>query len=212
MSASDARDEQRHRVVDAAMRLFADSGFDDVTMAEIAEEAEVARATVFNYFGSKHALIEAITDGVLDFYTAMLDAALADDDTPVPMLMLSLCEDMAKGIESQRRLFRGVFREIARIQLGIDTGEVSQRAYDQNRERLILLVERGQARGELETTSSADAIASAFHSLTNGTITNWLYQDPTSPLSERMRDVAEVFLAPVEIPRPRRSRSKGARK
>jgi hypothetical protein len=117
---------------------------------------------------------------------------------------------MAKGIESQRRLFKSVFREIARIQLGIDTGEVSQRAYDQNLERLVLLVERGQARGDLDTTSSADAIARAFHSLTNGTITHWLYQDPTSPLSERMRDCAEVFLAPVAA-RPRRSRPKGGR-
>jgi AcrR family transcriptional regulator len=211
MASNESRDDQRQRVVQAAYRLFAEHGFDDVTMAEIAEEAAVARATVFNYFGSKHALIEAITEGVLDFYTAMLDAALADEATPTPMLMRALCDDMAKGIESQRRLFRGVFREIARIQMGLDTGEVSQRAYEQNREGLLRLVERGQARGELDTTSSADAIAGAFHSLTNGTITNWLYQDPTSPLSVRMREAAEVFLAPVEKPRARRPRTKGTR-
>jgi AcrR family transcriptional regulator len=208
MPEYDARDEQQQRVLDAAARLFADHGFDDVTMAEIAAEADVARATVFNYFGSKRALIEAITEGVLDFYSVMLDEALADERTPTPTLMRKLCDDMAKGIESQRRFFRSVFREIARVQLGLDTSDVAQRAYERNRARLILLAERGQARGDLATSLSADAIASAFHSLTNGTITNWLYNDPTSPLSARMRDVAEVFLSPVETSRPRRARPK----
>ncbi len=210
MPASDGRDEQRQRVIDAAARLFAEHGFDDVTMAEIAQEADVARATVFNYFGSKHALIEAITEGVLDFYRVMLDEALANDATPTPMLMRQLCDEMAKGIESQRRLFRSVFREIARIQLGLDAGEVSQRANEEARQRLVRLVERGQERGELNKELSADALAQAFHSLTNGTITNWLYDDPTRPLSVRLRDAAEVFLSPVELSRPRRSRPKGA--
>ncbi len=209
MPEIDARDEQQRRVLDAAARLFAEHGFDDVTMAEIAAEAEVARATVFNYFGSKHALIEAITEGVLDFYRVMLDDALADEATPTPMLMRKLCDDMAKGIESQRRLFRSVFREIARIQLGLDAGEVSQRANEEARRRLLRLVERGQERGELNQTLSADALAQAFHSLTNGTITSWLYDDPTRPLSVRLHDAAEVFLSPIELSQ-RRSRPKGA--
>ena len=211
MAATDARDEQRQRVLDTAAALFEERGVDEVTMAEIAEGADVARATVFNYFGSKHALIEAITETVLDFYRAMLDDALADETTPTPLLLRNLCDDMAKGIESQRSLFRGVFREIARIELGLDAGEVAQRANEDAASRLLRLIERGQERGELSNALPADALASAFHSLTNGTLTNWLYQDPTRPLAVRMRDAAEVFLSSIELPRPR-ARPKGARR
>ena len=78
------RDAQQQRVLDVAIELFAEHGFDDVTMAEIAEAADVARATVFNYFGSKHGLIEAITETVIVFYREMLDEALADEHTPAP--------------------------------------------------------------------------------------------------------------------------------
>jgi AcrR family transcriptional regulator len=213
--ASDARDEQRRRVLETAALLFSERGFDDVTMAEIAETAEVARATVFNYFGSKHALIEAITESVLDFYREMLDRALADESTPTPVLLRDLCDEMAKGIEAYRRLHRGVFREIARIQLGMDTGDVAQRANEQVADRLMRLMERGQRRGDLTSELPADALASAFESLTDGTITNWLYQDPTQPLMERLRDAVEVFLSPVEQPKPPRARrktTKGARR
>jgi len=212
MAEQRASDAQWQRVLDTATRLFADRGFDEVTMAEIAGEADVARATVFNYFGSKHALIETITEGVLEVWGAMLDEALADETTPVPAIVRNLCDLMAKGIESQRPLFRGVFREIARIQLGLDPGKVAQRANERALTRMRELFERGQARGEISTDLSAETLAAAFHSLTNGTITHWLYEDPTAPLAVRVHEAAEVFLSPVELVRPTRVRSKGSRK
>ncbi|MGH3382696.1 MAG: helix-turn-helix domain-containing protein [Actinoallomurus sp.] len=43
-------------MVDTAWRLFADRGFDDVTVTEVAREAQVAKATVFNYFPAKEDL------------------------------------------------------------------------------------------------------------------------------------------------------------
>lgn len=211
-SPDDPRDEQRRRILETATQLFAENGFDEVTMAEIAEEAGVARATVFNYFRSKHSLIEAITEGVLDVYRVMLDDALADDETSAPMLLRKLCDDMGKGIEAQRRLYSGVFREIARIQLGFDAGEVAHRANEDVRSRVLRLMERGQARGELSASLPADALADAFHSLINGTITSWLFHDPTRPLTLRMALAADVFLSPIESARSRGSAPKGAKR
>jgi AcrR family transcriptional regulator len=203
MMATTSRAEQRERVLDVARDLFVDRGFDDVTMAEIAEAAGVARATVFNYFQSKHALVEAITEEVLAFYRAMLDLALADDRSPTPALMRSLFEEMGKGIESDRRFFRGVFREIARIRLGLEEGALAQRANEEIKARLLQLVVRGQKRNELTSSIAADDLVSAFHSLSNGTITDWLYGDQSQSLTARMRAAAEVLLAPVEA-RPRK--------
>lgn len=52
------RKKQRTRqlIADTARRLFAERGFEQVTVTEIARAAEVAPATVFNYFPAKEDL------------------------------------------------------------------------------------------------------------------------------------------------------------
>ncbi|MFE7616804.1 TetR/AcrR family transcriptional regulator [Streptomyces sp. NPDC057496] len=49
--------QTRHRLLAAATELFAGRGFDQVSVAEIAEAAEVSKMTVFNYFASKEDLV-----------------------------------------------------------------------------------------------------------------------------------------------------------
>jgi AcrR family transcriptional regulator len=46
----------RRSIADEAMRLFVQRGFDDVTVAEVAEAAQVSEKTVFNYFPTKEDL------------------------------------------------------------------------------------------------------------------------------------------------------------
>jgi AcrR family transcriptional regulator len=48
--------QTRRLIADTAWRLFADRGFERVTVAEVAREAQVAVATVFNYFPTKEDL------------------------------------------------------------------------------------------------------------------------------------------------------------
>ncbi len=50
------KEQTRQQIADTAWRLFADRGFDQVTVAEVAREAMVAPATVFNYFPTKEDL------------------------------------------------------------------------------------------------------------------------------------------------------------
>jgi AcrR family transcriptional regulator len=195
---TDKREEQRLKVLDVAVHLFAEHGFDDVTMADIGKSAGVARATVFNYFGSKYALVEEITKAVIDVYIAMLDDALADDRASTATLVRGLFAEMGRGVESDRRFFRGVFREIARIQLGLDEGSVAQLAREGADSRMLELLRRGQERGDITSDLDARDLAHAMASLANGTINGWLYSDADVSLAARMRAAADVFLSTVE--------------
>ena len=118
--------------------------------------------------------------------------------TPVPALIRSLYDFMGAGIEEQRRFHRAVFREIAKLSLGLDEGGPGQLARQAAVDLLEKLLLRGQARGELSSQHRASDLAAAFDSLLFGTITHWLYDDESESLRLRMRRAADIFLAPVE--------------
>jgi len=65
------KQQTRRLIADTARRLFAERSFDDVTVAEVARAAEVAEATVFNYFPSKEDLFYS---GLEAFEEALLSA------------------------------------------------------------------------------------------------------------------------------------------
>jgi AcrR family transcriptional regulator len=64
------KQQTRVRIVETAARLFTERGFDRVTVADVAREAQVALATVFNYFPSKEELfyspLEAFGERLID--------------------------------------------------------------------------------------------------------------------------------------------------
>lgn len=197
------RDDQRERILDAARSLFASRGFEAVTMAEVAEVAGVARATVFNHFGSKVALVEAITENVFAYWAGMLESALADEKTPTPTLVRSLFEQMGLGIEQFQGFHRGVFREIMKIQVGLEEGGAAALTSERARELLERLIARGQERRELSREFTPTELASAFDSLSMGTINRWLYEDASGSLHDRMLRAAEIFVRAAAVVRTR---------
>jgi AcrR family transcriptional regulator len=65
------KQQTRRRIGDTAIQLFAERGFDQVPVVEIARRAEVSEATVFNYFASKEDLVY---EGMEVFEAALVDA------------------------------------------------------------------------------------------------------------------------------------------
>ena len=191
------RIEQRERILDHAKKLFALHGFDEVTVADIAEAAGVARATVFNNFASKHALVDAITQDVLSYYASMLDRALEDSQTAVPTLLRALADHMGEGIEQLRPFYKGVFREIAKRQVGLEEGGGAATARELIVDRIARLMERGQRRREISGDHRPEDLACAYDSLCHGTLIQWLYDDPSKSLRERMGRAVEIFLGPI---------------
>jgi AcrR family transcriptional regulator len=51
------KEQTRQQIAETARRLFGERGFEQVTVAEIAREAEVSAQTVFNYFPTKEDLV-----------------------------------------------------------------------------------------------------------------------------------------------------------
>ncbi|MDO4259072.1 MAG: TetR/AcrR family transcriptional regulator [Actinomycetaceae bacterium] len=60
------RAEVRERIFTQAMRLFVERGFDAVTVAEIADAAEIAKGTFFTHFPSKRDIFRYLGEQLVD--------------------------------------------------------------------------------------------------------------------------------------------------
>jgi AcrR family transcriptional regulator len=97
---------ERHRkrtlaqLEEVALRLFAERGFDAVTIDDIAAEAEVARRTFFRYFASKDDVLFADHHHQLDALRQAL-AARPVDEPPLTALRRAILS-MADSYEEDR--------------------------------------------------------------------------------------------------------------
>jgi AcrR family transcriptional regulator len=140
-----ARQEQ---IVRVAMRHFAERGYEDVRIDEIAREAGVAKGAVFGYFDSKAGLFLAAYQAATRSFSAYLDAPrqiveegffavitywlghtpqLIHED-PVPY-RVTLIGNYCSSLQLRREITQFLLREDpygtqAFVQFGIDRGEI----------------------------------------------------------------------------------------
>jgi AcrR family transcriptional regulator len=69
----------REQIIDAAMGLFAERGYQATTIADIATAADVAPRTFFSYFPSKEAVVFHTVDRDLDGLASALRDRLPDE-------------------------------------------------------------------------------------------------------------------------------------
>lgn len=77
---------KRDLIVAAARSLFIEMGFGAASMDEVARRAGVAKQTVYNHFGSKSALFQAIVEQICDDLMSTVNVAASTESDPARAL------------------------------------------------------------------------------------------------------------------------------
>jgi len=102
----------RSRIIEAADALFAERGFDSVSVTDIAERAEVGRTTFFRHFGDKtevvfakeQAMFDAITDATSVVWPATQPVdSLAGALSALEPLVIQLCKQATADLAAYQR-------------------------------------------------------------------------------------------------------------
>ncbi len=119
------KERARMAILKAARDMFFKRGFDETTIEEIAEEAEVAVGTVYNYFDSKSALILAIT---ADDTSTVLDEnfQIPESFTGFESVKLYINTFMENLSIYPKRLLRELMREAWHIDTTLSKGLINQ--------------------------------------------------------------------------------------
>jgi len=96
------KDDKRARILDSALRVFADKGFFGAKVSDIAAEAGVADGTIYLYFKSKDDLLICLFEAQMTIITAELTSAMAGA-TDAPDKLRRFVRAYMKLVESNRR-------------------------------------------------------------------------------------------------------------
>lgn len=179
--------ETHDKLYEAAIFLFAEKGFSETSVEEIAEMADVARATAFNHFAKKSDYIQEWGNRRRVHTESVVKAESLHERGFPALLERYLCE-LAETYPSQRELTRRV--------LGgwLQSGEfLTDDAY--LAELIAVHVITAQAQGEISNDLDPEIIGHMCRDIYFGVIFNWL-RGPTEPfdLLERMRTSVRMFL------------------
>lgn len=73
---------QRAALLDAARSLLSEGGTEALTFPALAERTGLARSSVYEYFRSRAAVVEALCEADFPVWAAEVEAAMADTESP----------------------------------------------------------------------------------------------------------------------------------
>lgn len=78
--------DKRRRIIDAAVSVFSRQGFYTSTVADVAQEADVADGTIYLYFKNKDDLLISIFEECMDIFIAAAEEELQNGKSAVEKL------------------------------------------------------------------------------------------------------------------------------
>ena len=110
----------RSAILDAAVTKFGEKTINSATMDEIAEEAKVSRATLFNYFPGKAEIVAGVVQQMDAFFVAQMDR-FAQYDVPLAQRVEDFFRAHARDLETRWLRYRSRVG-ISELGWGVDVG------------------------------------------------------------------------------------------
>lgn len=183
------RAERRDRVYQAAVRLFVERGYDNTTMDDIAERADVARGTVFNHYERK---IFFVHEWSARRRMLAIDAVTAEhlDDQPVGQILHRYMTELARISQHSRQ------ETVALMGTAVhSTNMMSRPALGRE---LANYVARGQQRGEIRRTVNCGQAGLLLATGYFAVLTQWIDEEPAPfHLAEHLASMLDIVLGGI---------------
>jgi AcrR family transcriptional regulator len=188
---------QRQEMLGAALHLFSEKGYHNVSMHEIAERAEFAVGTLYKFFQNKEDLYRAIVLEQGEKFSAAFMRAIEEPDDEVEKLRnyVRTRGEVFRGNLPLIRLFlaesRGASFCIKAGLAGLD--EEMRRGYYDVVERLAAVFESGIKRKRFKKIANPYYLAVALEGLINSLHLLWIDAPDRHPYPEDPDTILSIF-------------------
>ena len=166
---------QRKEILAAALRLFSEKGYHNVSMQEIAETAEFAIGTLYKFFQNKEDLYKALVMEQCDRFEAAFLAAIEGPGDEIERLrnFVRVHGDMFRANLSFIRLFLAESKGASfNLKAGLDE-DLRKRLYG-FLEKLALVFESGMNNQRFQKIADPYALAVALDSVIDSFLLHWV--------------------------------------
>lgn len=186
--------QQRDEILKTALRLFAEKSYPNVSMHEIAREAEFGMGTLYKFFGSKEDLYKAlIVQMAQKWHHTVLQALEQERD---PVRAIDKCITIHRELFFDNLPFVHLFYNSAQIHVGPVSEPDLHKIRDQYLNKLASIFERG-IKAKVFRDGDPHHMALALY----GIILTFLFQMNEDPAGFRKGDelssVRDIFLKGV---------------
>jgi AcrR family transcriptional regulator len=207
------RQSMRDLLGDTAFRLFEVRGYDTVTMERIAEEADVARATLYKHFPVKEALVAYQFRKEIQEGMAAIESQMKRQSDFASRMQL-LLNASAKWTKS-RRAYVPHYIRFRWMTARLGQPQAAEDAYSSGTFRILeALFREAQASGDVRADLPPARLAMTFEMMLSGAVTLWL-NHPEVDLQRQYAFELDVLLkgvAPISAAKPKRTSRKTGRR
>lgn len=181
---------QHNAIVETTVELIRTSGYDGVTVEEIARRLEISPATFYNYFGSKSDVLACWAQWTWEEMTNELASARAEEPGFRPRMKRAVAK-LSKLLRGDQELWRAIAVTNAWSPIDHSTLKPSE---ERAEEVLARRIEQAQADGELETKVAAWRLAQQLDGMLVLACANWALERPKKhSLRRSLDDTLDLF-------------------
>ena len=191
-------ESRRNAILEAAVELFKEKGYERASMNELARRLGGSKATLYGYYPSKEELFVAVVKAVATVHLSDAIAALSEDAAA----RLSLEDLLVRFGERMMVVLTNDASALAvyRMVVGEAGHSVVGQLFDESGpaqlgEALAALFERAIERGELRR-ADPKVLAAHFSALVTSETSNRLYQMDPAPMA--LKDIRRMVRRAVE--------------
>jgi len=192
--------DKRERILAAAVRVFAKSGFFDARVSDVAKAAGVADGTIYLYFTSKEQLLVSLFEDRVDKLLSFMQTDLAKAGNAKEKLrrVIELQLGLLEGERDLAEVITVIVRQSSKLLKEYATPKFS--AY---LDAIARIVAEGQAAGDFRTDVSPGLVARATFGALDGVTFTWaLGRAEEGALVRAAGQLADLFLRGLSPRRP----------
>ncbi len=185
------KQETKQKIVKMAMYFFRKQGFDSTTMEQIADEVDISKATLYNYFPVKESIISEYWQNnvkELKLQILQLIQLLPDTRSRLSKTFTKAATELFRSKEDIYKIYLSYWLR------NLNNPSLNERLRSGFEDIFTMIIKLGQQSGDIRKDLSVDFLVKYLEVIFLTSCINWLSDPKLFPLEKTLTETVSLFI------------------